>query len=83
MEPPSKDWENKLKEIFEGFAESNDEVDKIIGWRVGLLRGWGYSWDKAASLGSRHTGPDRVDIHKIKEHIDRGATLRQAARIES
>lgn len=83
MEPPSGDWEKKLKDIFEGLAESDDEVDKIIGWRVGQLREMGYSWDKAASLGARHTGPTKVDIHAIKTHISRGATLRQAARIES
>lgn len=83
MQPPSNDWEKKLKNIFADLAESDDEVDKIIGWRVGQLREMGYGWDKAASLGARHAGPDKVDIYRIRQHIERGATLRQAARIES
>lgn len=83
MENPPPDWEDKLAEIFDGLADSDEEADKIIGWRVGMLRQFGYSWDMAAKLGARHHGPDKVDIHRIKEHLDRGATLRQAARIES
>ncbi len=83
MQPPSNDWEKKLKSIFEELAESDDESEAIIGWRVGQLREMGYSWDKASAMGARHFGPEKVDIHRIAEHISRGATLRQAARIES
>jgi len=83
MQPPSKNWEKKLKNIFADLGESDDEVTRIIAWRVGELKKWGYSWDMAAKLGARHAGPEKVDIARIKSHIDNGATLRQAARIES